>query len=67
MASYEEFINSSEISFNFRIKKESKTLEYRDLTGPEHFHNINIPTLLPEASQKKENASDLDKIYRHNW
>ena len=37
-------------SFNFRIKKESKKLEYRDLTGREKlklFQNFNIPMLLP--------------------
>ena len=33
--SYEEFIESIRISFNFRINKESKKPEYRDLTGPE--------------------------------
>ena len=55
MASYEEFVKSIGISFNFRINKESKKLEYRDLTGPEKlklFQNINIPTLLPRYSQK---------------
>ena len=57
MASYEEFVKSIGISFNFRINKESKKLEYRDLTGPEKlklFQNINIPTLLPLYSQNKE-------------
>ena len=46
----------SGISFKFRINKESKTLEYtcRNLTGPEHFLNINFPTLLPEASQNNK-------------
>ena len=50
MASYEEFVKSIGISFNFRINKESKKLECRDLTGPEKlklFQNINIPALLP--------------------
>ena len=57
MASYEEFIKSIGISFNFRINKESKKLEYRDLTGPEKlkvFQNINIPMLLPQCSQNKD-------------
>ena len=56
MASYEEFIKSIGISFNFRINKDSKKLEYRDLTGPEKlklFQNINIPTLLPQCSTCK--------------
>ena len=56
-ASYEEFVESIGISFNFRINKESKKLEYRDLTGPEKlklFQNINIPTLLPRYSRNKE-------------
>ena len=57
MASYEEFVKSIGVSFNFRINKESKKLEYRDLTGPEKlklFQDINIPTLLPRYSQNKE-------------
>lgn len=57
MASYEEFIKSMGITFNFRINKDSKKLEYRDLTGPEKlkvFQNINIPMLLPHCSQNKE-------------
>ena len=57
MASYEEFVKSIGISLNFRINKESKKLEYRDLTGPEKlklFQNINIPTLLPRCRQNKE-------------
>jgi len=44
-------------SLNYRINKESKKLEYRDLTGPEKlklFQNINIPMLLPQCSQNKD-------------
>ena len=57
MRSYEEFIESIRISFNFRINKESKKPEYRDLTGPEKlklFQNVNIPFLLPQRSQNKD-------------
>ena len=57
MASYEEFVKSIGISFNFRINKESKKLDCRDLTGPEKlklFQNINIPALLPRNSENKE-------------
>lgn len=57
MAGYEEFIKSIGISFNFRINKDSKKLEYRDLTGPEKlklFQHINIPMLLPQCSQNKD-------------
>ena len=57
MASYEKFIKSIGVSFNFRINKESKKLEYRDLTGPDKlklFQNINIPMLLPQCSQNKD-------------
>ena len=71
MASYEELIKSIGISFNFRINKESKKLEYRDLTGPQKlrlFQNINIPMLLPQCSQNKEiQVIDPAKIYGVNW
>ena len=55
--SYEGFIESIRISFNFRINKESKKPEYRDLTGPEKlklFQNVNIPFFLPQCSQNKD-------------
>ena len=54
MACYEEFIKSMGITFNFRINKESKKLEYRDLTEPEKlklFQNIKILTY---ACQNKD-------------
>ena len=66
MASYEEFVKSIGISLNFRINKDSKKLEYRDLTGPEKlklFQNINIPTLLPRCSQNKE----IQVMYGVHW
>ena len=47
----------------FRINKESKKLEYRDLTGPEKlklFQNINIPTYAcPSLQSKQRHKSDL--------
>lgn len=57
MAGYEELIKSIGISFNFRINKDSKKLEYRDLMGPEKlklFQHINIPMLLPQCSKNKD-------------
>ena len=63
MACYEEFIKSMGITFNFRINKESKRLEYRDLTEPEKlklFQNINIPTYAcPSLQSKQRHTSDL--------
>lgn len=63
MACYEEFIKSMGITFNFRINKESKKLEYRDLTEPEKlklFQNINIPTYAcPSLQSKQRHTSDL--------
>ena len=63
MACYEEFIKSMGITFNFRINKESKKLEYRDLTEPEKlklFQNINIPTYSCLSLQSKQrHTSDL--------
>ena len=57
MACYEEFIKNIGITLNFRINKENKKLEYRDLTRPEKlklFQNINIPMLLPRCSQNTD-------------
>ena len=70
MAGYEEFIKSIGISFNFRINKESKKLQYRDLTGPEKlrlFPRINIPMLLPQCSRIQRYTSDLEKKNGYNW
>ena len=35
MARYEAFLKNLGISFEWRINKDSKKLDYRDLTGPE--------------------------------
>ena len=61
MACYEEFIKSMGITFNFRIKKESKKLEYRDLTEPEKLKLFqNIPTYAcPSLQSKQRHTSDL--------
>ena len=50
MASYEAFIKSLRIHFEWTIKKDTKQLQYRDLTGPEKlilFKKIQISELLP--------------------
>ena len=63
MACYEEFIKSIGITFNFRINKESKKLEYRDLTEPEKlklFQNINIPTY---ACPSLQSNKDIQVIW----
>ena len=50
MASYEAFIKSLGIHFEWTINKDTKQLQYRDLTGPEKlilFNKIQISKLLP--------------------
>jgi len=49
MAGYKAFLRNLGISFQWHIGKESKKLEYRDLTGPEKLKlfehkNINNPS-----------------------
>ena len=54
------FLQELGISFSRYIGKESKQLEYRDLTGPEKvklFQNINISFLLPNS----EDANTIQK------
>ena len=58
LKSYEEFLNKScKIRFHWFIDKDSKSLKWRDLTGPEKvrlFERIDIPTLFPTHPQKYE-------------
>ena len=58
MVTYRDFLNGPcKIQFNWFIDKESKRLQFRDLTGPEKirlFENINIPKLFPVLSTKNE-------------
>ena len=52
MASYEKFVQENGINFHFRVNKETKNLDYQDLTGPEKlklFQNIKISVLLQES------------------
>ena len=35
MATYEKFLKDLGINFEWKINKDNKKLEYRDLTGPE--------------------------------
>lgn len=56
IAEYERFVQSLGIPFQFYVGKESKNLEYRDLTGPDKlnlFKNINISSLLPNSPNNK--------------
>ena len=49
MARYEKYLQDMGINFNFYIAKDSKMLDYRDLTGPEKvklFKQTNISYLL---------------------
>ena len=51
MAGYEKFVKEFGINFEWKINKDTKKLEYRDLTGPEKlllFQHNNFHLLLPE-------------------
>ena len=64
MAKYENFLRKElNISFNWSINRDSKKLEYRDLTGPEKiklFENINLSSLLvnQDLALKMQNLWD---------
>ena len=67
---YEHFLNHQcKISFQWYVNKESKALQWRDLTGPEKlrvFQHINIPDLfprLPEAHTTQKLWVDFMAIY----
>ena len=62
MAGYEMLLNNLGVSFQWHIGKESKKLEYRDLTGPEKlklFQYIQISTILPTC----ENSAQIQKLW----
>lgn len=51
MAGYEKFLKDLGISFEWKINKDTKKLEYRDLTGPEKllvFQHIIVHSILSE-------------------
>lgn len=57
MARYEKFLQDLGISFEWRLNKDSKQLEYRDLTGPEKLlvmQSINFQTMLPNFKDTKK-------------
>ena len=56
MSGYEDFVKSIGINFHFRVNKDTKMLDYRDLTGPEiltFFRNITISSLLPRSKENE--------------
>ena len=65
MARYETFLQSLGIPFNWYVGKETKHLEYIDLTGPEKvkvFGNIQI-SLLPKSKFRDE----IQEIWDDFW
>ena len=57
MAGYKKFLKEIGISFGWRVNRNSKKLEYRDLTGPEKIvlmQSINFQSLLPNFQATKE-------------
>ena len=66
MARYETFLQSLGIPFNWYVGKETKHLEYRDLTRPEKvkvFGNIPISSLLPKSKFQDE----IQEIWDDFW
>ena len=64
---YEQFLNDKcKIRFHWSTDKISKSLKWRDLTGPEQirlFENINIPFLFPNLSNKDQLQELWNKFY----
>ena len=57
MAGYEKFLKDISISFEWRVNRDSKKLEYRELTRPEKIvlmQSINFQSLLPNFQATKE-------------
>ena len=66
MARYEAFLQDLGIPFRWYVGKETKQLEYRDLTGPEKvkvFQNIKIASLLPNSKFKGQ----IQEIWDGYW
>ena len=67
LTTYQEFLNDPcKIKFTWFIDKESKRLQFRDLTGPEKirlFENINIPELFPTLPSKNEVQNLWKRFY----
>lgn len=66
MAQYETYLQELGIPFHWYVGKESKQLEFRDLTGPEKvklFQHINISSLLPNS----DNHETIQKIWDGFW
>lgn len=64
MAGYEKFVKELGINFEWKINKDTKKLEYRDLTGPEKlllFQHINFYALLSEG----HDADKLQALWGH--
>ena len=71
---YIKFLNEScKIPFHMYMDKESKTLKWRDLTGPEKlklFKLIKIPELFPNLKNEEgiqQLWNDLSRIYKLLW
>lgn len=57
MAAYEKFLKDLGINFEWKINKDNKKLEYRDLTGPEKlklFKNIDFELFFPDDNEKEK-------------
>lgn len=62
MADYETFVKGLGIALEWKINKDTKTLEYRDFTGPEKLlliQNVNFKTLLANSDK----TDDLQMIW----
>lgn len=64
---YEQFLNEKcKVRFHWTIDKTSKSLKWRDLTGPEQirlFENINILSLFPNLPHKDQLQKLWNEFY----
>ena len=76
MAEYERYLQSLGIPFHIYVSKESKQLDYKDLTGPEkvkHFENIKISSLLSNSPDNQitqqiwDDFSAIRKDLKHDF
>lgn len=66
MARYEKFLQDLGISFEWSLNKDSRQLEYGDLTGPEKLlvmQSINFQTLLPNFKDTKKSEQLCYRYY----
>ena len=71
MDGYETYLQNLNIPFHWYVSKETKQLDYRDLTGPEKvklFKNIKISSLMPNTTDQLEGRIEkMQEIWDDFW